>query len=191
MNLRSFPPIPTIVVLLAVGIMIALGFWQLDRADQKEALLASYASVPEDAAPVDYPVDEESLERNLYRTTSVTCAAVLGRRDAAGTNTVGVKGWAHIADCRLQNGAEAEVALGWSRNPAGPEWTGGDVRGTIAPGGKIVASPPLADLGPLAKPDPSDLPNNHLSYAVQWFLFAVTALVIFVLAVHRRSQSRD
>jgi surfeit locus 1 family protein len=30
------------------------------------------------------------------------------------------------------------------------------------------------------------VPNNHLSYAVQWFLFAAIASVIYVLAVRRR-----
>ena len=30
------------------------------------------------------------------------------------------------------------------------------------------------------------IPNNHLSYAVQWFLFALTALVIYVLAVRKK-----
>jgi len=29
-------------------------------------------------------------------------------------------------------------------------------------------------------------PNNHLSYAIQWFFFAATALVIYVLALRKR-----
>ena len=60
--------------------------------------------------------------------------------------------------------------------------------GILAPGGKIVADPPLAELGPLAKPDPADLPNNHLAYAGQWFFFALTALVIYILALRRRRR---
>ena len=35
---------PTIVVLIAVGIMVRLGFWQIDRMHQKEALLVRYAA---------------------------------------------------------------------------------------------------------------------------------------------------
>ena len=46
---------------------------------------------------------------------------------------------------------------------------------------------PLAGLEPLAAPDPRDLPNNHLAYAGQWFFFALTALVIYILALRRRS----
>ena len=39
----------------------------------------------------------------------------------------------------------------------------------------------------MAAPDPRDLPNNHLAYAGQWFFFALTALVIYILALRRRS----
>ena len=52
--------------------------------------------------------------------------------------------------------------------------------------GDFVAAPPQAGLAQLALPDPRDLPNNHLSYAVQWFLFATTALVIYVLALRKK-----
>lgn len=65
------------------------------------------------------------------------------------------------------------------------------VDGVIAPGPRLVADPAAAGLVPLAKPDPRDLPNNHLSYAVQWFLFALTALVIYALALRRRWRDRS
>ena len=35
---------PTVVTLCLLGVLLALGFWQLDRAEQKRALLARYAS---------------------------------------------------------------------------------------------------------------------------------------------------
>ena len=38
--IRRIPIFSTLLVLAAVGVMIALGFWQLDRRAQKEALLA-------------------------------------------------------------------------------------------------------------------------------------------------------
>jgi surfeit locus 1 family protein len=40
-----------------------------------------------------------------------------------------------------------------------------------------------------AAPDPRDVPNNHLSYAVQWFLFATTAIVIYGLALRKRLRA--
>ena len=63
---------------------------------------------------------------------------------------------------------------------------GGPVAGIIAPGGVLHASQPLPELERLAPPDPKDLPNNHLMYAGQWFFFALTALVIYVLALRKR-----
>ena len=58
--------------------------------------------------------------------------------------------------------------------------------GDGAVGARLVADPPVAGLGANARPDPSDIPNNHLAYAVQWFLFAFTALVIYALALRKR-----
>ena len=61
--------------------------------------------------------------------------------------------------------------------------------GVIGPYGrsvKLVAAPPQAGLAQLAMPDPRDVPDNHLSYAVQWFLFALTAVVVYVLALRRK-----
>ena len=40
--LRRLPVIPTLIVLIAVAVMVRLGFWQLDRLHQKEALLERY-----------------------------------------------------------------------------------------------------------------------------------------------------
>lgn len=86
----------------------------------------------------------------------------------------------------------ADVVLGWSRSSEPVAWEGGFVGGTVVPTGelgfKIVADPPLAGLEPNAKPDPADLPNNHLAYAGQWFFFALTALIIYVLALRRRRR---
>jgi cytochrome oxidase assembly protein ShyY1 len=93
---------------------------------------------------------------------------------------------AHVADCLLTGGGKARVVLGWSRDPAPAQWRGGEVMGVIAPGPRLIADPPLAGLAPSARPDPADIPNNHLSYAVQWFLFAATALVIYALALRKR-----
>jgi len=187
MSVKSIPLLPTIAVAIAMAIMVALGVWQLGRADEKAAMLARYKNVPADLETIAYPANDTAMEAGLYRKVTATCESVQSMRGTAGTNAVGVKGWAQIAKCSLSDGNVAEVALGWSRGPDLPDWQGGAVAGVLAPGGKIIADPPLAELGPLAKPDPADLPNNHLSYAVQWFLFALTALVIYVIALRVRA----
>ena len=110
-----------------------------------------------------------------------------------------------VADCRT--GAEGPgvlVDVGIAEDFAPPEWKGGTVQGTIVPGPEqpsliarltgravparamLVADEPAPGLRASAVPNGADLPNNHLAYAVQWFLFAVAAAVIYILALRRR-----
>lgn len=184
---RRLPIIPTLLVLAAVAVMVALGFWQLARKHQKEALLAHYAAARTLSSAVPFPRSAEAAEPVFYRHSQIDCQQVLELTSMAGRNARGEAGVAQMARCRIDGGGEALVALGWSRDPHSPVWTGGEVIGTIAPGPRLVAHPPLAGLEANAVPDPADIPNNHLSYAVQWFLFAGTALVIYVLALRKRA----
>ena len=69
------------------------------------------------------------------------------------------------------------VEMGWSKDPnAGAGWKGGEVSGMIAPDRnsriRLVSATGLGGLEPSAEPSPATIPNNHLSYAMQWFLFA-------------------
>jgi cytochrome oxidase assembly protein ShyY1 len=183
---RRIPLIATLLVLIAVGVMIALGVWQLDRLAQKEALIARYSAALSASADVPYPASPEKAEPLLYRHARINCARVLEWTAIAGRSASGESGQAHVARCRLADGREARVVAGWSRNPNAPAWGGGTASGTIAPGPRLVADPPLAGLEANARPDPNDIPNNHFAYAVQWFLFAGVALVIYVLALRKR-----
>ncbi|AWW74215.1 threonine synthase [Erythrobacter sp. KY5] len=185
------PIIPTILVLAAAATMVALGVWQLGRADEKSALIASYSAASDMAGEVDFP-DEGDAEDAWFRRSSVNCDRVVGIDPVAGTAENGAKGWAMRVTCAGDiPGRPVTVDLGFTRDLAMPEWSGGEVSGIIAPGPRLVADPPAAGLAPLAKPDPGDLPNNHLAYAGQWFFFALTALVIYFLALKSRRARRD
>jgi len=188
---RRWPIVPTLVVAAAVATMIGLGVWQLQRAEWKRDLIARYSRAQAMSSDTPWPRDDASMERALFRWSQFECERVLAIRSTAGTSAQGEKGWAHIARCAIDGGGEAEVALGWSKGPQQPlQWAGGPVSGVIAPGGSLGgtlhASMPPAGLQPLAPPDPGDLPNNHLMYAGQWFFFALTALVIYVLALRKK-----
>lgn len=184
--IRRLPVLPTVIVLIAVGIMLRLGFWQLDRRANKEALLASYAVSQGEEAIVEWPSGSGQIDALLYRHSKFDCRKVRSLSSMAGMSATGASGLAVTAECTNAEGVEAKVVLGWSREPVTPDWRGGDVIGIIAPGPRLIADPPLAGLGASAAPDPSEIPNNHLSYAVQWFLFASVALVIYALAVRKR-----
>lgn len=188
--IRRLPLMPTLLVGAAVAAMIALGVWQLQRAEWKEGLLARYRQAQAMSASVPWPETEAAMEASLFRWSGFDCAQVTGVRTTAARSARGESGVAQVVRCALPGGGEAEAALGWSLPTEIVEWTGGPVTGVIGPGGEfggiLYAAQNPAGLQPLAPPDPESLPNNHLAYAGQWFFFALTALVIYVLALRRR-----
>ena len=187
---RRIPILPTIVVSFAVATMISLGVWQLGRKAEKEALIARYEAALGDSTIVPWP-SAGYYDRDLFRRTMIDCLVVRGIDPISGKSATGRSGWAHVARCSYAGGGVADVTIGWSRSPDSPQWSGGLVTGRIANYGetiRLVAETPQAGLEPLAAPDPGDLPNNHLAYAGQWFFFALTALVIYVLAIRRRAR---
>ena len=190
---RRLPIVSTIVVLAAVGIMISLGVWQLHRKTWKEGLIARYDAAEKSDIAVEWPASPAEYEGALYRRSQFFCAEVIGMEAMAGRSDKDQPGWAHIAHCRTPQGAAADVALGWSNDPANPSWRGGEVAGWVASarnGIRLVAWPAQAGLAQLARPDPTELsgttPMGHLSYAFQWFAFALTALVIYALALAKK-----
>jgi cytochrome oxidase assembly protein ShyY1 len=201
-----FPIIPTVLVAAAVATMIALGIWQLRRADVKEALQRRYErnlTLPEMALPPGAVVDETLL----YRRASAFCLDVTGWRKTGGKAASGQGGTRFIADCRT--GAEGPgfaADMGVSADPrAQPAWKGGEVSGRIVPeprsgslferlAGKsppprpmIVSGTPAPGLQASAPPS-AEAPNNSLAYAFQWFFFAAAAAAIYVLALRKRQR---
>ena len=198
--MKRLPVVPTLLVAIAVAAMIALGVWQLvDRLPKKEAFLAQLAANP-GRPPIAFPrFPDDSL---LFRRASGFCLQPTSIALAG----AGASGYRAIARCRTgAKGPGMIVQLGTTRDPnAKVAWTGGAVSGFIshAPDGRsligslfdrrpqdmmLVAANPPAGLAPNGRPDIASVPNNHLAYGVQWFLFAGIAIVIYVLAVVRRA----
>lgn len=192
--IKRLPIFVTILVLAAVATMVGFGIWQLQRAEWKNALLETYASAS-DLPAIAYPAVPNEAEAPYFRKSSVNCLAVTGWRSTSGRSASGRSGWAHIAQCRTAGaeGPGAQVVAGWSERPDNPQWDGGIVDGVIAPDSqyviRLVASEPVAGLQKSQPPALEDIPNNHLSYAVQWFLFAGIALAIFMLALKGRRKT--
>ncbi len=185
--LRRLPVVATLIVLIAVMVMVRLGLWQLDRKAEKEALVLRYAAtekLPERA--LDAWNGDRVPDDLLYRRVWIDCAEVGPITARAGHDANDETGWVRIAPCRLQQGGRIDVVLGWAVAPGTVSWKGGLVHGMINGSGALVADPPLAGLAANARPDPANLPNNHLSYALQWFAFAASALAIYALALRKR-----
>lgn len=189
--IRRLPLIPTIIVALAVAAMIALGIWQLRRAAWKDDLIATYRAA-EGQPAITWPSAPSSAAPPLFRRATGHCLEITGWRQSAGSNRKGESGFAFLADCRTGlEGPGMTVEAGWSKNPqAKPSWTGGPVSGRIAPDARqrmrLVADTGLGGLEAVAAPSIEAIPNNHLAYAVQWFLFALMALVIYGLALRQK-----
>ena len=197
--MRRVPVVTTLIVLAAAAAMVALGIWQLQRRDWKEAMLARYAR-NQTLPPVAFPTIPVG-DALLYRRVGAFCLQPTGWRvEGAGSH-----GWRLIAQCRT--GAEGpgfDVELGQTHDPnARPAWHGGRVTGYIAPAPShrslidglfstaptilmIIADRPLPGLAASPRPSPDTIPNNHLAYAVQWFIFAGLSVAIYAIALGRR-----
>lgn len=194
--MRRVPIVSTVIVIGAVLTMIGLGVWQLRRLDEKQAMLARYAAAVVDGASVAYPADDKAtVDLALFHRAEVDCRSISGPWNSiAGRNASGETGYVHLANCAIGGGQTAWVQAGWTKGPQHPDWTGGKVTGLIAPyidgTARLIADPPAAGFAASARPDPADVPNNHLAYAVQWFFFAGVALVIYGLALRKRWRER-
>lgn len=188
------PLVPTIVVAACVALMIALGLWQIAiRLPQKEAFVAELRANP--AKPA-VPFPSQPDDTLLFRRSGADCRPPV----TIAAKGAGSAGFRLIATCR----GGIMVQLGTTHDPnARIAWPGGAVAGYLshAPDGRsligvlvdrraqtmlLVADTPPAGLAANAPPDPESVPNNHLSYGVQWFFFALVASVIYGIAVRRR-----
>ena len=203
--MKRVPVVATALVLIAVLAMIALGLWQLQRADWKQALIARYTA-NRDLSPTSFPDRAPVADSAMFRKSRVTCLRVADWRVTGGSTPTGQPGYRHIAACVTgAEGPGALIDMGIAADPAfKPTWTGGIVDGLITTEpsqtsliGKLfgrtpplrpmlVADVPAPGLAASAPPGVDGIANNHLAYAVQWFVFAGVALVIYVIALRRR-----
>lgn len=192
--IRRLPVLPTLIVAAATLIMIALGIWQLDRAAWKDAVIAraeANLQKPLVELPADLP---EGLD---YRRVRTTCLTLSPLPPQAGESARGTAGWRQTARCALPGGKAIAVALGVSadarpdyRLPSPTRFVGRLVPRTGKEGDVpylLVAESAPQGLEPAAAPSPDSIPRNHRFYAVQWFLFAMLAVLIYILALRRRT----
>ena len=204
--MKRFPVIATVLAGLAIVAMVALGIWQLQRRGEKETLLAQLDAnrhLPPIAFPA-IPIGDDLL----FRRATAFCLKPVAWQSRGGRDASGKPGWRQIASC--STGAEGPgvmVQIGVAATAtARPSWSGGQVSGYIshAPNEEpmivaafsrmpktlmLVADPPQAGLAANPPADLSSVPNNHLAYAVQWFLFAAVAGIIYVIALRRRLRA--
>ena len=203
--MRRLPFWPTAMTLVMVGVMIWLGFWQLQRREWKHKLIASL-----EAAQTLPPVSGREFYRAMigagsvqYRRAVVAChpGRVAPYDIRGGESATGESGFLVLVACSHPpgRGPDLVVVAGWTLNPSPPPLVvDTEFDGTIIerpydkqpdrPMFMLIPKTAVPPLAPSKRPVPADLPDSHLSYAIQWFAFALTLSVIYTIFVLRRRR---
>jgi surfeit locus 1 family protein len=220
--------LPALFGLVGTGILVSLGLWQLDRADQKAAIIAEMearifdAPIPLPAAPnADsdryLPVRSEGRFTDEY-TRALAAQKALGPgfhlisvlETLDGRRVLVDRGFLPDAQARgLSPELDAVQIVGnlhWPRdaNSFTPPYDAGRdlffARDVDQMAALLKTEPVLIVLRasdqepPLAIPVPVhqvSIPDNHLGYAVQWFLMAIAWAGMTLFFLWRIRQHRD
>lgn len=214
---------PLIIGILGCGILINLGFWQLQRLDEKEGALAQIQSGI-DAAAVPLPDQIDPSMKCLPVTVSGTTTGdeidiLSGTKERGGGYQVVSRfitddGRAILIDRgfipqelrhvkRPPTRLQIEGNLHWpdEKGSATPEpnldeniWFARDVPAMA----KALNTEPVLVVASFVRGDVQDvepipvavegIPNNHLSYAVQWFMIAAAWAGMTVALIWRIRQ---
>ena len=188
-----------IVAILVATVCVLLGRWQLDRLAQRRArnaVLATRLALPPLPVRRDIAADSARQRRVVARGVYDFSA----ERTWPGRSFQGTPGVALVTPLRLPDGSAVLVDRGWVpspdafhvdhtlyREPDTATVTGIALipprgRGDVAVAGflpfVIQAGTPDPGRGlPRRWPEPAFDDGPHLSYAIQWFSFALIALV--------------
>lgn len=223
----------TVCTLIALGILLWLGSWQLDRRDWKRDMIAQrvvgLAAPPTPISRV--PEDWRSFE---YRRVRVTGSFLHGKEMRLVARTHNSRVGVHVVTpLRLVDGGVVLVNRGWApknwsgprrgkaetdpspitvegvlraggrtsrwtpdNDPAGGAWYFSDVPAmaraaglsgvkpylldATAPKGGASKSGRAGDDVPIGGQTRSDMPNNHLQYALTWFALAAVLMIIYI-----------
>ena len=187
-----------LLALLVIALCVRLGFWQLDRMHQKQAMLGAVQHVLDAREPGSLAVAADA-----GRARSYDWAAGSGRFADAPAVILDNQGRDERPGVRVYRaflpdaGVPVLVELGWKplpgdrTMPAIPTPAATRVEGLLLP----PPSPGLARGTPGYARDLDILPNTlppdrHLGYAVQWFALAVAMLAIALVLTFRKHGRR-
>lgn len=201
---KRLPLLPTLLTLVMLVVLIGLGSWQLQRRTWKHELIRQLETAQ--SQPLLEPADFLAAmtgERNVqYRRAELPCSpgTVLPYDIKGGSSATGTSGYLVLVSCRPNTKPpDIVVVAGWTRRPDAVRmpitvdtvFTGLVIERPYgdAPGRPQFMLIPDTAVPPLAVsrlPSPQDLPDNHLSYAGQWFGLAIVLAVIYGLWLRRR-----
>lgn len=198
------PIAATLMVLVMVPILLMLGKWQLDRRVWKAELIAQIQAAPllPEVSPREFFAAMAGDVSLQFRRARVDCfpGPVKPYDLRGGQNSKGETGYLVLVDCggvHASGHPDLVVVAGWIQRPdAVPalniarSFDGLIIehpygRAEKRPEFMLIPHQAVAPLLPSLMPKPGDLPDNHFAYAVQWFGFALTLLVIYGLYARR------
>jgi surfeit locus 1 family protein len=201
---RSVPLLPTLLVAALVAVLAGLGVWQLQRREWKADLITQLEAAQ--TLPLLEPIDfQRAMQGDIsvqYRRAELPCSPgeVLPYDLKGGSSIGGKSGYLVLVSCRPNRQPPDIVAVaGWTkRADAGRteimvdtvfkglviERPYGDAPGR--PQFMLIPDTAVPPLLPSRMPTPADLPDNHLSYAGQWFGLAMVLVTIYAIWLRRR-----
>lgn len=202
--IRRLPILPTLITAIGVLVLCALGRWQLERRAWKHDLIAraeAAATLPP-VSPTEFRAAMAGDLSVQYRRAVIGCHAGDKRPYdlRPGSSAGGTSGFYVVVSCRPNDLPPDIVAVaGWTRRADARDMVltlDHELAGVVIenpygdepgrPRFMLIPDTAIAPLGRPRQPRPSDLPDNHLAYAGQWFGLAVALVVIYGLWLRRR-----
>lgn len=203
--MKRIPLFPTLLTGVMLAVLVLLGIWQLERRTWKHELIDQLEAAQ--SLPLLTPADffkamngEASVQ---YRRAELQCSpgTVMPYDLKGGSSAGGTSGYLILVSCRPDQSKAPDIVVvaGWTKRPdaartpvaVDTEFTGliierpyGDAPGR--PQFMLIPDTAVPPLQPSRMPSPQDLPDNHLSYAGQWFGLAAVLAVIYALWLRRR-----
>lgn len=198
---RGYPVGATLLTLVMLPILLALSYWQFAIRRPWKAELIARLEAAKTLPPVtghDYYRAMIGLDNLQYRRAEVDCrpGRVRPYDTKGGTSANDDGGFLVLVDCNdhaRHAKPDLVVVAGWTLRPDRVRTLDLDTRftgtliehpyGTEAgrPQFMLIPTTAVAPLVPSRTPVPDDLPDNHLSYALQWLAFAATLAGVYLV----------
>jgi cytochrome oxidase assembly protein ShyY1 len=224
-----------LLVAVAIVVMINLGFWQLRRLDERQALNSAVAErEAEPAVPLADLLGEPNFDPDTAEWRRVTAEGTWlpGQLLVFNRSQNGIAGENVLTALTLDDGTTVIVNRGFvplARDVPEPPTTEAAILATVresqSGGGEVVdpdtgelaevqrvdvgrlapqfdgdvapvyldliaSEPAITPADPLPVPPPEQSEGNHLSYAIQWFIFSLCVAIGWVLAVRHSIGKR-
>lgn len=205
---RRFPVALTVATAVALAILVGLGTWQVRRLAWKEDLLRRVEAA-RTGEPISYARALRAKDPSWAR-VRLTCRSFRAGRPLYGL-TDGEIVWRLLALCDSAAGPTVvdRGVIDGSKGLVSPPETRFDGGATTVVGIVRKVSPPVAEVvadagwpaqrwyvaaeaetpapvGVKAAPLPTDIPNNHLGYALTWYGLAAALAGVYLALLRKR-----